>query len=317
METVNNTVPLRNMTNAVNLPVGGKAASSPIQPTVNQQSVVAASNMQPLAQMNTGSCPEYGPEILEHYLLREKTLIRNPTYLTNQPEVTERMRCILMDWMVDVHIKFRLRAETFFLSCDIVDRYLCNNQVTRARLQLIGVCATLLAAKHEEIWPPEVKDCIYIAANTYSREDILEAEREVANDLQFRLAVPTPYPILSFLMDALEAPPKLRFTAVMFLEAWVIDYGSLKHAPSTAAFASVILAHLTCKPTEQCWPRLLEQLTRVEFSAIEPCATEMLNVAKNFLGPNTKYQATKRKFSNAKYGEVATQVLPDQVPEQL
>ena len=99
------------------------------------------------------------------------------------------MRCILLDWMVDVHIKFKLHPETFFLAVDIVDRYLTGNQVTRAKLQLVGVVATLLAAKHEEIWPPEVKDCIYIAANTYSREDILEAEREVSNFLEFKLAL--------------------------------------------------------------------------------------------------------------------------------
>jgi len=312
---------LRNMTNAANVPHDPKGAQT--TQDSNNQIMSSPQTMQSPSNhivVTTGSCPEYGHEILEHYLQRERTLARDSNYLGNQPEVTERMRCILLDWMVDVHIKFKLHPETFFLAVDICDRYLSGNTVTRAKLQLVGVVATLLAAKHEEIWPPEIKDCIYIAANTYSRDEILEAEREVSNFLEFKLAVPTCYPILSYLLDVLEAPAKFRFTAVMYLEAAVIDYNNLKYLPSTNAFSAVILAQLTCHPEQQkgsqtLWPKLLEQLTRTEYSAIVPCASDMLNCGNNMLGPNSKYQATRRKFSSSKYLEVAAQVLPTEVPE--
>jgi G2/mitotic-specific cyclin-B, other len=34
------------------------------------------------------------------------------------------MRAILVDWLIDVHLKFKLLNETLFLTINIIDRYL-------------------------------------------------------------------------------------------------------------------------------------------------------------------------------------------------
>jgi len=104
------------------------------------------------------------------------------------------MRTILVDWLIDVHLKFKLMPETLFLCVDIIDRYLDQRPVTRQQLQLVGVVGMLLAAKYEEIYPPEVKDFIYISANTYTREEVLRMERQVLKAIDFNLTVPTIYP---------------------------------------------------------------------------------------------------------------------------
>ena len=41
------------------------------------------------------------------------------------------MRAILVDWLIDVHLKFKLVNETMFLTINLIDRYLENNQVSR------------------------------------------------------------------------------------------------------------------------------------------------------------------------------------------
>ena len=41
------------------------------------------------------------------------------------------MRAILVDWLVDVHLKFKLVDETLFLTVNLIDRYLEKAQVTR------------------------------------------------------------------------------------------------------------------------------------------------------------------------------------------
>jgi len=41
------------------------------------------------------------------------------------------MRAILIDWLVDVHIKFKLLPETLFLTVNLIDRYLEKNIVMR------------------------------------------------------------------------------------------------------------------------------------------------------------------------------------------
>ena len=65
--------------------------------------------------------------------------------------------------------------------------------MTRQNLQLVGVTAMLLASKYEEIYPPQIRDLVFITDRAYNREQILEMESTMANALEFRLTVPTIY----------------------------------------------------------------------------------------------------------------------------
>lgn len=76
--------------------------------------------------------------------------------MVSQPEINEKMRAILIDWLIDVHQKFELSPETLYLTINIIDRFLSVKAVPRRELQLVGISATLMASKYEEIWPPEV-----------------------------------------------------------------------------------------------------------------------------------------------------------------
>lgn len=51
----------------------------------------------------------------------------------------------------------------------------------------------LLASKYEEIYPPQIRDLVFITDRAYNREQILGMESTMANALQFRLTVPTTY----------------------------------------------------------------------------------------------------------------------------
>ena len=44
--------------------------------------------------------------------------------MKKQKDVNEKMRAILIDWLIDVHLKFRLVNETMFLTVNLIDRYL-------------------------------------------------------------------------------------------------------------------------------------------------------------------------------------------------
>ena len=77
-------------------------------------------------------------------------------YIGSQPEINERMRAILVDWLIDVHTKFELSLETLYLTINIIDRFLAVKTVPRRELQLVGISAMLMASKYEEIWTLEV-----------------------------------------------------------------------------------------------------------------------------------------------------------------
>lgn len=94
-----------------------------------------------------------------------------------QTEVTDRMRGILIDWLIGVHHKFKLRSETLFITADLIDRFCGETLVLRSNFQLLGITALFIASKYEEIYPPELHDFSKITDFTYSKEEIMRLER--------------------------------------------------------------------------------------------------------------------------------------------
>ncbi len=59
------------------------------------------------------------------------------------------MRAILVDWIIEVHLKFKLLPETLFITINLIDRYLSLVSIKRNNLQLVGVTAMFIASKYE------------------------------------------------------------------------------------------------------------------------------------------------------------------------
>ena len=134
---------------------------------------------------------EYQEEIIPYLLSLEDKKRINPNYMLNQNDINEKMRMILIDWLVEVHLKFKLLPETLFLTINFIDRYLQNNQTKRDKLQLIAVSSLLIACKYEEIYPPEISSFVYITDNAYKKEDILNYEIKILEDLEYDLTYPS------------------------------------------------------------------------------------------------------------------------------
>lgn len=77
-------------------------------------------------------------------------------YMDSQPEVSARVRAVLVDWLIEVHKRFELRPESLYLTVNIIDRFLSEETVPRRELQLVCVSSMLIASKYEEIWALEV-----------------------------------------------------------------------------------------------------------------------------------------------------------------
>jgi G2/mitotic-specific cyclin-B, other len=92
--------------------------------------------------------------------------------MESQLHINERMRAILVDWLVEVHLKFKLVPETLYLTINLIDRYLERKEVSRPKLQLVGVTCLLIASKYEEIYPPELRDLVYICDRAYAKPDV-------------------------------------------------------------------------------------------------------------------------------------------------
>ena len=60
----------------------------------------------------------------------------------------------------------------------------------------MGVAALLIITKYEEIYPPLLKDFIYISENAYTANEILEMEKQILFALDFDVSLCTAYRFL-------------------------------------------------------------------------------------------------------------------------
>lgn len=162
--------------------------------------------------------------------------------MAEQSDINAKMRAILVDWLIEVHMKFRLVPETLYLCINIIDRYCSQVKVQRAKLQLVGVTALLIACKYEEIYPPEVRDCVYITDSAYAREELLDMEQNIVHKLGFRITVPTAYPFLHRFLKLLKASPLIRHAASFYTERTLQEHDMLRYRPSLICASAVVLA---------------------------------------------------------------------------
>ena len=67
---------------------------------------------------------EYLIEMYHNLKLEEKNVKSLFGYMKNQSDINEKMRAMLVDWLIDVHFKFKLKSDTLFLTIWLVDKYL-------------------------------------------------------------------------------------------------------------------------------------------------------------------------------------------------
>ena len=109
------------------------------------------------------------------------------------------MRQILVDWLIDVHLKFEFTDDTLYMTILLIDRYLTVKDISRSKLQLLGIVALMISCKHEEIDLPKADDFIYITDNAYKKDEVYKMEDSVLDCLQFCLLYPSPIKFYEYL----------------------------------------------------------------------------------------------------------------------
>ena len=178
---------------------------------------------------------EYLKEMYHNLLLEEENIKSLFGYMKNQTDINEKMRAMLIDWIIDVHFKFKLKADTLFLTVWLIDKYLSLKKVKRSKLQLIGVTCMLIACKYEEIYSPEVFDFVYITENSYEKKDIINLELEILVLLEFNITVPTSNSFYEIISSSLSFSTQEFYLGKYLLEMFLRDYRRLKYKPSEIA----------------------------------------------------------------------------------
>ncbi|KAJ0233790.1 Cyclin-B1-2 [Hirschfeldia incana] len=223
-------------------------------------------------------------------------------YMQMQTEMNEKMRAILVDWLLEVHIKFELNLETLYLTVNIIDRFLSVKAVPKRELQLVGISALLIASKYEEIWPPQVNDLVYVTDNAYNNKQILVMEKTILGNLEWYLTVPTQYVFLVRFIKASMSDPEMENMVHFLAELGMMHYDTLKFCPSMLAASAVYTARCSLNKAPA-WTETLEFHTGYSESDIMECS-KVLALHHSRCG-ESKLRAVYKKYSKIENGGVA------------
>jgi len=282
-----------------------------------------------VSSIDTGSndyWSNYDTNVITMYKEKEtdEELTPRHGYMAYQNDINDRMRAILIDWLIDVHYKYRLHTETLFLAINIVDRFLSRRCVPRTRLQLVGVTAMWLACKRQEIWVPELRDFVYITDSAYTTDDILFCETEILRVLKFRLEVPTVYIFATHLLHHLkiEETNQIWFLTMYFLERSLQEYHFLRYFPSRIAAAAVALAMYNIQGEDKDEDKYIKSIyyyTNYNITDLQDIQMDfqfvMTVVRKDALSHSVPLVAVDRKYALSKYGQVSE--LPIKGPAKI
>ncbi|KAK9893662.1 hypothetical protein P389DRAFT_184454 [Cystobasidium minutum MCA 4210] len=186
---------------------------------------------------------EYSEEIFEYMEELEADSMPNPNYMDLQTEIEWPMRSTLIDWLLQVHMRYHMLPETLWITINIVDRFLSSRIVSLVKLQLVGITAMFVAAKYEEIMAPSVDEFVYMTENNYSREEILKGERILLQCLDFKISnYCSPYSWVRRISKADDYDIQTRTLSKFLMEVTLLDHRFLRAKPSLIAAVGMYLA---------------------------------------------------------------------------
>ena len=186
---------------------------------------------------------EYAQDIFDYMACTERESMANPNYMDFQDEIQWHMRATLIDWLLQVHMRYHMLPETLWIAVNLVDRFLSARIVSLAKLQLVGVTAMFIAAKYEEILAPSVEEFVYMTDGGYSREEILKGERIVLSTLDFNVSpYCSPYSWVRRISKADDYDIQTRTLCKCLMEVTLLNHLFLRVRPSMIAAIGMYLS---------------------------------------------------------------------------
>ncbi|KAI7961305.1 hypothetical protein MJO28_001794 [Puccinia striiformis f. sp. tritici] len=179
---------------------------------------------------------EYSEEIFKYMEELEESTLPNPRYMDAQTEIEWDMRTTLIDWLLQVHMRYHMLPETLWIAVNIIDRFLSKRVVSLVKFQLVGVTAMFVAAKYEEIMAPSVEEFVYMTENGYTRDDILKGEKILLSTLDYRISpYCSPYSWLRRISKADDYDIQTRTLSKFLMELTLLDHRFLRAKSSMIA----------------------------------------------------------------------------------
>jgi len=171
-------------------------ANPPPKPPPKDVSWVASAQISRIPRHPMGLFnPEYTPDIVKGYFDKESRhpVIKDYFSKVQKDVIKSWMRTTLLSWMLEIHERFHMAPQALWLAQWIVDRVLSKKRIKRDELQKMGSAALWISSKYWDIIVPRPKEFVYMAANCFTVDEMVECEASVLKLLNHNVVAVTPY----------------------------------------------------------------------------------------------------------------------------
>jgi cyclin B len=255
---------------------------------------------------NLNNLSEYYDEIYLNLLLDEhydKNLIKID-YMNQQNDINDKMRAILVDWIIEVHYRYRFKRKTLLQTIMIIDLYLSKKPISKINFQLLGIASLFISCKENEMYYPGAKEFINMTNNAYTKRELLSMEAYVLNVLNFQILSSSADEFYNILSKCFDFNKEQKLLGEYFMDSSLIIYSMLKYRPSIIAMACayIVMKFYGIKKYKDLYSSNILMKDSQE-KEIKECARELCFLVKNL--SNSSLKATKEKYSSEKFGKVA------------
>ena len=168
---------------------------------------------------------------------KENYLHIKPNF-NNHSDITDIHRTILVDWLINVHLYFKLTDECLYLSIKLIDIFLARtNNFTKNKLQLLGICSLQISSKYIEQIHPSIKNLSDLCDKCYKKNEIIQFEKyllQVNDYIIEQNQLLNYYDLLCLIM---KFNVKYYYFGKMLLDLTLLDINFYKYRKNTIIFS--------------------------------------------------------------------------------
>ncbi|KAI6655214.1 G2/mitotic-specific cyclin-B3 isoform X1 [Oopsacas minuta] len=246
---------------------------------------------------------EYILEVYSNTAKLEHRFIPVDYFSVEQHRVTEKMRTILIEWLVQIQEEFQLCHETLYKAVIIKDLYLSRTTdcIKLEEYQLVGACSLWIASKYEEIYPPNLANFSSLCDNIYSKRRFMQMERDIMRTIDFQLYMPVPYTLTRVLNKIVDGNMALLTLARYICELTLVNFDCCQFASSRVATSCFFIA---LKMYEHDWSQKIQEFTGYSPFSLKPVIIKLNEILHESF-QNKKKTQIRLKYIHPVFFKVA------------
>ena len=231
-----------------------------------------------LKQFKTWNCSNLNA-IYQNILANEKVNYLNiKPIFSNHLDINDIHRTILVDWLINVHLYFKLSDECLYLSIKLIDIFLARTtNFTKNKLQLLGICSLQIASKYIEQLHPSINDLSDLCDKCYEKKDIVQFEKYLLQINDYIIEQDQVLNYYDLLCLILKFNIKYYYFGKMLLDLILLDIDFYKYQKNTIVFSICYII--------LCNYKMINTMTDNFDSFIKVCGEDKYKLNANFF-PN-------------------------------